>query len=54
MSSVESEDAFSALSDENAKLITYDGSEYKLKFRIIELYQQLRQSLPSSSGEPSL
>ena len=54
MSSVENEDAFSALSDENAKLITYDGGEYKLKFRIIELYQQLRQSLPSSSGEPSL
>ena len=54
MSSVENEDAFSALSDENAKLITHDGSEYKLKFRIIELYQQLRQSLPSSSGKPSL
>lgn len=45
MTSVEDEDAFSALSDESAKLITYEGSEYKLKFRIIELYQQLRQSL---------
>lgn len=45
MTSVENEDAFSALTDESAKLITYENSEYKLKFRIIELYQQFRQSL---------
>lgn len=49
MTSVENEDAFSSLTDESAKLITYDGSEYKLKFRIIELYQQLRQSLSTPS-----
>ncbi|MBP8641161.1 MAG: stage II sporulation protein R [Oscillospiraceae bacterium] len=49
MTSVENEEAFSSLTDESAKLITYDGSEYKLKFRIIELYHTLRQSLSSPS-----
>ena len=49
MTAVENEDAFSALTEESAKLITYDGSEYKLKFRIIELYQQLRQSISTAS-----
>lgn len=49
MTSVQDEDAFSGLSSESAKLITYDGSEYRLKFRIIELYEQLRQSLTASS-----
>ena len=49
MTSVENEEAFSSLTDESAKLITYDGSEYKLKFRIIEIYQQLRQSLSPAS-----
>ena len=49
MTSVENEEAFSSLTDESAKLITNDGSEYKLKFRIIEIYQQLRQSLSPAS-----
>ena len=44
MSSVEDKDAFSGLSDESAKLIIADSGDYKLKFRIIELYQQLRQA----------
>lgn len=49
MTSVENEEAFSSLTDESAKLITNDGSEYKLKFRIIEIYQQFRQSLSPAS-----
>ena len=43
--SVQDEDALSGLTSESAKLITYEGSEYKFKFRIIELYEQLRRSL---------
>ena len=45
MSSVENEDAFSGLSEDSAKLITCSGGEYRLKFRIIELYEELRQAL---------
>ncbi|MEA4894057.1 MAG: stage II sporulation protein R [Oscillospiraceae bacterium] len=43
MTAVEDEDAFSGLSDETEKLISCDESEYRVKFRIIELYEQLRQ-----------
>ncbi len=45
MTSVEDKGAFSGLSDETEKLITYDGGEYRVKFRIIELYEQLKQSV---------
>ena len=45
MTSVENEDVFSELSEDSAKLISSSGSEYRLKFRIIELYEELRQAL---------
>ncbi|MFB0920902.1 MAG: stage II sporulation protein R [Oscillospiraceae bacterium] len=45
MTSVEDKNAFSGLSDETEKLITCDGEEYRVKFRIVELYEQLKQSL---------
>lgn len=45
MTSVEDENAFSGLTKESAKLISYDDGEYKVKFRIIELYEQLRRAL---------
>lgn len=45
MASVEDRDAFSGLSAENEKLITGDGSEYRVKFKIIELYDELKQAL---------
>ncbi len=44
MTSVEDEDAFTGLSNETEKLITTDGNEYRVKFRIIELYEELKQS----------
>ena len=45
MTSVEDEETITGLSEETEKLITYDGNEYKVKFRIIELYEQARQAL---------
>jgi len=45
MTSIENEDAFSGLSEDSAKLITCSGGEYRLRFRIIELYEELRQVL---------
>lgn len=45
MASVEDEDAFSGLSAESEKLIRYEGNEYRVKFRIIELYEELEQAL---------
>lgn len=45
MTSVQDEDAFLGLSSDSAKLISTDGGEYRLKFRIIELYEELRQAL---------
>ena len=44
MTSVEDEETFSGLSKETEKLITVDGNEYRVKFRIIELYEDLKQS----------
>ena len=44
MTSVEDEDAFSGLTSESSKLIASDSGEYKVKFRIIELYDQLRRA----------
>ena len=44
MSSVENESAFSGLSERSAKLISSDEAEYRLRFRIIELYEKLRRS----------
>ncbi len=43
MSSTESEDAFSNLSEENEKLIVSDDSGYILKFHIIELFEKVRK-----------
>ena len=45
MTSVENEDAFSELSENSSRLITCSGSEYRLRFRVIELYEELRQAL---------
>jgi len=45
MTSVEDEDAFSNLSDNNVKLIKEDGNEYKIKFRVIEMYDEFRRVL---------
>ena len=45
MTSVEDEDAFSGLTSESAKLITSDSGEYKLKFRVIELYELFRKAV---------
>ncbi|MGI5986025.1 MAG: stage II sporulation protein R [Clostridiales bacterium] len=45
MTSVEDEDAFYGMSQESAKLIQTVDSEYRLKFRIIELYDQIRNAL---------
>ena len=44
MTSVENADAFSELSEENAKLIVTDENEYVLKFHIIEWFERVRQS----------
>ncbi|PKM74204.1 MAG: stage II sporulation protein R [Firmicutes bacterium HGW-Firmicutes-16] len=44
MTSVEDEDTFTGLSNETEKLITTDGNQYRVKFRIIELYEELKQS----------
>lgn len=45
MASVEDEDAFSKLPEGSRDLITSDGTGYKLKFRIIELYGEMKQAL---------
>lgn len=45
MTSAEDTDAFSGLSKDSAKLIKYEGGDYKLRFRIIELYEQLKRAL---------
>lgn len=45
MTSVEDEDAFSGLSEKSAKLITSQDGSYKLKFRIIEIYEELKTAL---------
>lgn len=45
MASVEDKDTFSGLSEESEKLITVDGSEYRVKFRIVELYEEIKQSI---------
>lgn len=45
ISSVEDEDAFSALSNESAKLITAQGGQYRLKFRAIEIYEKVKTAL---------
>ncbi len=45
MTSVEDDDAISGLSEESAKLITDYSDEYRVKFRIVELYDKLRQAL---------
>lgn len=44
MTSAEDEDAFSSLTEESAKLISSDSGEYRLKFRIVEIYEQLRKA----------
>ncbi len=44
MTSVENADAFSELSEENAKLIVTEENEYALKFHIIEWFERIRQS----------
>lgn len=43
MTSAENEDAFSSLTEESSKLISSDSGEYRLKFRIIEIYEQFRK-----------
>ena len=45
MASVEDEHAFSELPKDSRELITSDGSGYKFKFRIIELYGEVKQAL---------
>ncbi len=45
MASVEDEDTFSALPKDSEQLITSDGTGYKLKFRVIELYGEIKQAL---------
>lgn len=45
MTSAENKDAFSGLTDESAKLINADSGEYRLKFRVIELYEKLRRAV---------
>ncbi len=45
MTSAEDEDAFSGLSEESAQLIRSDSGEYRLKFRVIELYERLRRAI---------
>lgn len=45
MATVEDKDAFSGLPKDSEKLITSDGNGYKLKFRIIELYGEIKQAL---------
>ena len=45
MSSVEDEDAFSSLTDESSSLIKYSNGEYRVKFRIVELYGKLKNAL---------
>ncbi|MEF9972139.1 MAG: stage II sporulation protein R [Oscillospiraceae bacterium] len=38
-------EAFAGISEESSKLITKDSGEYKLKFHIIEFFEQLRSKL---------
>ena len=45
MSSCEDESAFSALSEDNRELIVSDDGGYCVKFKIVELYEQIRQAL---------
>ena len=45
MTSAEDTDAFSGLTEDSVKLIKYEGGEYRLRFRIIELYEQLKRAL---------
>lgn len=45
MTAAEDEAAFSSLSEESARLIRYEGNEYRVKFRLIELYERLRGTL---------
>lgn len=44
ISSVESTQAFSELSEENSRLIQTSDGEYRLKFHIIELFERIRQA----------
>ena len=45
MTAAEDEAVFSSLSAESAQLIRYEGEEYRVKFRLIELYEALRGAL---------
>lgn len=45
MTTVEDKDAFSGLPKDSEKLITSDKGGYKVKFRIIELYGEIKQAL---------
>lgn len=45
VNSVETEDAFGELSEENEKLIKTEDGEYVLKFRIIEIFENIRRNL---------
>lgn len=45
MASAEDESAFSGLSDDDTGLIKESDSGYKLKFRIVEIYGEIRQYL---------
>ncbi len=42
VSSVESEEAFGELSEENSRIIKTEDSEYRLKFHIIEFFQKIK------------
>ncbi|MDR1130912.1 MAG: stage II sporulation protein R [Oscillospiraceae bacterium] len=45
MTAAEEADVFSGLSEDSAGLIRLAGTEYRVKFRLIELYERLRQVL---------
>ena len=45
MTSVEDDEAFSRLTEESAGLIRDDTTQYRLRFRVIELYGEIKRAL---------
>lgn len=45
MGSVTEDEAFSQLTEESAQLIRYENGQYRLRFRIIELYEEIKRAL---------